>query len=77
VGGLAAANVAEATADAVVINMASAKDWLRRLIVGAGLAIGGGAPDRAKHGENAPEVQTPAKPPRPDEKKPDEDEASQ
>jgi RHS repeat-associated protein len=78
VAGVAAGNVAEATADAADSKeMATFGDYIRRLLVAGGIAIGEGVPDRTKGSENPPELEQPAKPPKPDEKKPEEEQEGQ
>jgi hypothetical protein len=54
----------DATAVAVphASEMASAKDWIKRLIVAGGIYIGGGVPERAKHSDQDPATEQPAKP---------------
>ncbi len=77
VGGMvgAARDISSVTrvADGLVAEMASAGDWLRRILIAGAGWIGGGVPDRVKGSDNPPEFEEPAKPPKPDETKPDED----
>lgn len=73
-GGLVLANAAEATAEFAVDKMAGFKDWIKRLVVGGVVWLGGGVPERVKGSDNPPEAVQPARPPGSEEVRPDEDE---
>ncbi len=51
--------------ETIAAGMASAKDWIKRLLVGGAIWIGGGAPPRTTVGEDPPKAEQPAKPKEP------------
>jgi hypothetical protein len=69
--GVATATAAEKLTNASVAAMGSIGAWIKRLVVGGTIYLGGGVPPRAKGSENPPEIEQPAKPTRPDEQEPD------